>query len=213
VTTSASVTITVNAAAQPPTISITSPAANATFIQGETVTIEATASDSDGTIQQIEFLVDNAIVCTVTAAPYRCDMTPATGSHLLSARATDSQGLTATSAPITIIVTTTTQVTIALSQPSNDSEIPLGTEVAIAANVSGDGVQRVDVLINGTVLCTIATAPYRCAWTPEATGPYTLLAKAYTADSEVESTAITVTVADPVPGASSSVIYLPLLLR
>lgn len=213
VTISAGVTITVNAAAQPPTASITNPTANATFAQGETVTIEATASDSDGTIQQVEFLVDNAVACTVTTMPYRCDVTPAPGSHLLTARATDSQGLVTTSAPVAITITTPEQITVVLGQPNDGSEIPLDTEVLIVANVTGDDVQRVEILSNGAVLCTIASAPYRCSWTPETSGQYTLLAKAYGVDSEVESTAITVTVADPVPGTSSNVIYLPLLMR
>ncbi|MCB0083765.1 MAG: hypothetical protein KDE47_22655, partial [Caldilineaceae bacterium] len=41
---------------QPPVISILSPRANATFPAGTTVAVEATATDSDGTIEQVEFL-------------------------------------------------------------------------------------------------------------------------------------------------------------
>ena len=42
----------------PPTISMTSPPNNAQFIQGQTISISANASDSDGSIAKVEFFVD-----------------------------------------------------------------------------------------------------------------------------------------------------------
>ena len=214
VTTSAAVSITVNAAPQPPTVSITSPSANATFTQGDPITVEATASDSDGTIQQVEILIGNTVVCTITTAPYRCEVMPTTGNHQLTARAIDKQGVTATSAPVPITITAPGTVTVTLNHSHGGSdEIPLGTEVTLTADVSGDGVERVEFLVNGAVHCTVTSAPYTCAWTPATTGQYTLLAKAHGASGVVDSAETTVIIADRVPGTSSTTIYLPLLMR
>jgi len=43
---------------QPPTVSITSPSDGATFTEGDNITINADASDSDGTVTKVEFYQD-----------------------------------------------------------------------------------------------------------------------------------------------------------
>ncbi|MCB0109280.1 MAG: hypothetical protein KDE53_25330, partial [Caldilineaceae bacterium] len=196
---------------QLPVISITSPHADATFIVGATVTVEAIATDSDGSIKQIEFLVDNEVVCTVTAAPYRCDVTPGEGSHILTARATDSQGLSTISTPVTITIAPPSQVTIHISQPSDNSELAVNENTTIVANVDGDGVQQVEFLINEVMLCSLERSPYTCMWQPETAGSYTLLARAHITNGAVDSATIIVSVGDPDP--LHNTIYLPLLMR
>src|SRR5204863_5077382 len=43
------------AANNPPTVSVTAPANGATFVQGQNITVSASASDSDGTVSLVEF--------------------------------------------------------------------------------------------------------------------------------------------------------------
>jgi hypothetical protein len=90
----------------PPTVSIVSPAAGATFIEGETIPIAATASDDVG-VAGVSFTVDGAVVFTDTTAPYQFTFTPAAGSSglTLGATATDvgSNTGTATNVRITVI--------------------------------------------------------------------------------------------------------------
>jgi len=54
-TTSTAIAITVSSANVAPAVSITSPVNNGSFAVGSTVTINANATDSDGTISKVEF--------------------------------------------------------------------------------------------------------------------------------------------------------------
>lgn len=179
IATSAAVSITVSASPLPPTVTITSPAPNTTFGQGTVVTIEATASDSDGQIQQVEFLVDDSVVCTVSTAPYLCDVTPTAGSHLLSARVTDSQGLQATATAVPISVSTAQAPTVALISPAPNSTFAQGATVTIqaTANDSDGQIQQVEFFADDTLICTATALPYTCTFAPTI-GFHTLTARA-----------------------------------
>ena len=75
---------------QPPTVSLTSPAAGQSFAAGAIVPLAATAADPDGRVARVEFLVDGALVATDTTAPYtaaRPGSAPA--ATLATARAVD----------------------------------------------------------------------------------------------------------------------------
>ena len=89
----------------PPTVSITSPANNALVARKANVTITATASDNVG-VTRVEFLVNGALQCTDTTAPYSCAWrTPAAPNKTfqLQARAFD---LANNSASATVTVRT-----------------------------------------------------------------------------------------------------------
>lgn len=108
VTTSSVISISVGSSNnQAPTISITSPNANTMFEQGENVDIEAAASDSDGTVAQVEFFVNDVSIGVSTEDPYEISWTAEEpGDHTLKAIATDNGGATSTSAlvPVTVNV-------------------------------------------------------------------------------------------------------------
>ncbi len=101
--TSAPVTVTVNGVA--PTVSLTAPAGGATYAAPATVNLAATAAVSGGTISRVDFYNGTALLGSATAAPYGFTWSnvPA-GSFSLTAKATDSLGNTATSAPVTVTV-------------------------------------------------------------------------------------------------------------
>jgi hypothetical protein len=80
-----------------PTVSITNPADGAIVTRKSTVTITATASDNVG-VSRVEFLVNGAVQCTDTTAPYSCGWrVPAAMNKAfqLQARAFDAAGNTA----------------------------------------------------------------------------------------------------------------------
>ena len=100
-TTSTAVSILVNAA---PAVSITSPANNATFT-GSTLTLNATASDSDGGVSKVEFFRNGVEIGEDLSAPYSFAWTNVPqGSATFTAVATDGHGATTTSASILIQV-------------------------------------------------------------------------------------------------------------
>jgi plastocyanin len=105
----------VAAANLPPSVSITNPVSGTVFAAPANVTIQASASDTDGTVTNVQFLVDANVVANDPAGPFSAVTNNlATGSHTLSAVASDNNGLKFTnSATISVV----TPVTVLLSAP------------------------------------------------------------------------------------------------
>jgi len=91
----------------PPSVSITDPADGATLISPADVTIQATATDKDGTVTKVEFFDGTSSLGSVVAAPYAKAVTLYPGTHALTAVATDNAGDATTSAVVTVTVNTT----------------------------------------------------------------------------------------------------------
>ncbi len=92
---------------QAPTVSVTSPTTGQSFAAGAAVPLAANASDPDGTVNRVEFLVDGALVGTDTSAPYTASAPGLTaGSHTATARAFDnaSPAASTTSAGVAFMV-------------------------------------------------------------------------------------------------------------
>jgi plastocyanin len=110
-------TITVVAANVPPTVTITNPASGAVFAAPANVTIQASASDSDGTVTNVQFLVGANVVTNKAAAPFfAVTNNLAAGSYTLSAIASDNSGAKATN-QVTISVVTPVSVLLSAPQP------------------------------------------------------------------------------------------------
>ncbi|WP_166437226.1 glycosyl hydrolase family 18 protein [Niastella caeni] len=91
----------------PPSVSITSPANNATFTSPATVTITANASDVGGSVTKVEFFNGGTKLGEATASPYSYTWSNvANGTYTLTAKATDNGGAVATSSAVTIVVGT-----------------------------------------------------------------------------------------------------------
>ncbi|MGW2729195.1 glycoside hydrolase family 48 protein [Streptomyces sp. NPDC001494] len=91
---------------QPPVAVLTSPAAGATYSQGDAVPLAATAAAADAaTVTKVEFYDDTTLLGTDTSAPYALSASGLTvGSHSLVAKAYDSLGASAESTPVGITV-------------------------------------------------------------------------------------------------------------
>ena len=100
-TTSAAVSISV-VNNVPPTSSLTSPTAGTLFTAPAVVTISANANDADGTVTQVEFLVNGTVVNTDNTAPYTYAWTSVVGTASIVARATDNRGATTNSAAVVL---------------------------------------------------------------------------------------------------------------
>jgi plastocyanin len=83
----------------PPTVAITNPASGAVFAAPASVTIQASASDTGGTVTNVQFLIGSTILTNETVAPFSAVAgNLAAGSYTFSAIASDNGGLTATNA-------------------------------------------------------------------------------------------------------------------
>ena len=72
-----------------PTIILQNPANGATVAAGQTMTIDATATDTSG-IEKVQFFVDGVLLGADFTSPYEIQWTPTAGSHEVKARAIDN---------------------------------------------------------------------------------------------------------------------------
>jgi xyloglucan-specific exo-beta-1,4-glucanase len=110
ITTSAAVSISVTAASnQAPTVSITSPANNASFTAPASITINANAADADGTVSKVEFYNGTTLLGSDATSPYSFAWSSvAAGTYSLTAKATDNAGAITTSSAVVVTVTSAT---------------------------------------------------------------------------------------------------------
>jgi len=108
VTTSASVNITVSDPVNTaPSVAITAPIDNATFTTPIDITIDATASDTDGTVVKVEFFQGTTKLGEALSSPYAYTWSnAASGNYSLTAIATDNLGAVSTSASVNVVVST-----------------------------------------------------------------------------------------------------------
>lgn len=90
---------------QLPTVSLTAPLNNASYIAPASISISANANDADGTISSVSFYNGTTLIGTDATAPYSFNWTSvAEGIYSITAVATDNAGATATSGAVTITV-------------------------------------------------------------------------------------------------------------
>ena len=108
-TTSAVVNISVSAANVAPSVSITNPVDNATFGNTDTITVQASASDSDGSVTNVQLFNGGVLLRSFSAGPYTFSGKSisgnfALGTNTLTAVAIDNLGASTTSAPVHVII-------------------------------------------------------------------------------------------------------------
>lgn len=182
VTNSAARTVTV-ITNQPPTVSLSSPPAGSSSSANVPVTLTAIASDSDGSITSVRFLVNgNVVGAPVTASPYTATWTPtAIGAYVIVAEATDNSGNISTSASRTINVIANLAPVATITTPANGLTTTAGLSVGLSATATdADGsVAKIRFLVNGTqVGATQTAAPFTATWTPTSAGSYQILVEA-----------------------------------
>ncbi|MFQ3671709.1 MAG: Ig-like domain-containing protein, partial [Verrucomicrobiia bacterium] len=88
----------------PATVAVTAPAPGTEILQGDNLTITATATDPEG-MQKVEFYNGLTKLGERTSTPYSFTWNnPPVGTHTLTARAIDIFGGSTTSAPVTVTV-------------------------------------------------------------------------------------------------------------
>jgi plastocyanin len=114
--------ITVQAAANvPPAVTITNPLNGAVLAAPATVNLAARASDTDGTVANVQFFQGNSALGIVTASPYTVTIGGlAPGVYTFSAIATDNSGGKNTNA---VSVTVVAPVPVVLSSPLQGSAL------------------------------------------------------------------------------------------
>jgi uncharacterized protein (DUF1800 family) len=188
----------------PPTVSITSPAANATFAPGASIEIVASAADSDGTVAKVEFYAGSTKVGTATASPWKATWANvAAGNYTLKAIATDDKGATKTSATVAIAVSgpaANKAPVVSITSPTANAQFAQGSPIDITATASDpDGtVAKVEFFADTTKVGEATASPWKATWANPMGGAYSLTAVA-TDDKGLTktSTAVAIVVIGP----------------
>jgi hypothetical protein len=89
----------------PPAVRLTSPTATSSFTAPASIAVAVDAIDVDGTIQKVEVFAGETSLGVTTSAPYAIAWEGvAAGTYTLTAVATDNDGATTRSSPVTITV-------------------------------------------------------------------------------------------------------------
>lgn len=201
-----------------PTVSVTAPTASSTLSVNTPVNLSANASDSDGNITSVDFIVNSLTVGTDTTYPYTSSWTPTSlGTYTITAKATDDKGNQVTSSGVSVTVSdpSPSAPTVAITSPATGSSMVVNSTRTIVASATDDvAVASVQFFVNGQPLGAADTVfPFQTDWTPTSPGQYTLTARAIdnvgnaATSAQVVATvtgnaAPTVAITSPVAGAS-----------
>jgi len=175
-----------NTANQPPVITITSPTKNTAFISPATITIEATASDPDGSVSKVEFFSGTTKLVELSVPPFVFTLKDVQeGRYTFSAIATDNLNAKAVSAAVDIVVekstTTTNQlpiVAISFVSTGNPKKPKKHDNIILKAEASDpDGtISKVEFKNGNATLAEISTPPYEFTLKDIDTGTYIIYA-------------------------------------
>lgn len=149
----------------PPSVRITSPANGAMFTAPASFTINADASDSDGSVTNVQFFLNGSPVGTSPGPTFGASVSGlASNTYTITAVAADNLGATTTSDAITVVV-----------QEDNPTKYPLTVSVLPpgSGSVAVNPPQPVDGYNAGTVVTLTANAATGFAfngWSGAATG-------------------------------------------
>ena len=123
-----------------PSVSVTSPANGASFPRGSIIPITADASDlafggSVGVLSKVEFFVGGTKIGEDGTAPYSISWNPSvSGGYVITAKATDSEGAEAVSAPVTITILSDSRTPVISSLPILAGKLKTSFEYQVTAS-------------------------------------------------------------------------------
>jgi uncharacterized repeat protein (TIGR02059 family) len=171
---------------QSPSVKISSPTKSTSFISPATITIDAIASDSDGTISKVEFYSGSNKLGERTLVPYSYTWKDVTeGTYSITVVATDNLNAKTVSDVVSVIVeksgTTINQLPIiSITSPSKGKKHNKHDNVIIEAVASDpDGtITKVELKSGSTTIAELTVAPFIYVWEDVDTGSYIISATA-----------------------------------
>ena len=172
---------------QPPTVSMTAPADSSTFTEGDTITLQASATDSDGTVNQVEYFTSSTSIGLGSGANYSYSWSGmAAGSYYVKAVATDDDGASTTSDSIYVTVNGSGGGADVVLSPIADAYVRggaykddnYGTSDSLYAQHAGGNTQKFETYVKfdlTSVTDSIASATLKIhAFEINGTGTYSL---------------------------------------
>jgi len=171
---------------QSPTVSISSPVDGSSYVAPASITINAVATDPDGTISRVEFFNGSVKLGELTQPPYSFSWTNVSqGTYTLTAKATDNQQKSTFSNPVAVNVDnesiTNQPPTVSISSPTKSTTYvaPATITIDAVANDPDGTISRVEFFNGNIKLGESTLAPYSITWKNVSAGTYTITAKAF----------------------------------
>jgi hypothetical protein len=184
---------------QPPTVTLTTPNANAA-VRG-TVAVSANASDNVG-VTHVDFFDGPTLIGSDSSAPYSVSWTTSgDGAHTLTATAFDATALASSdSRPVTV---DNTAPNATITSPTGGTVAGTITLTADSSDPApGSGVASVQFLVDGNIAGTDTAAPYAAPWNSATAtnGSHTITARATDgAGNTTTSAPVQINVSNAVP--------------
>ncbi|OHX63939.1 Ig-like domain-containing protein [Flammeovirga pacifica] len=185
-----------------PTVTLGTSDNQSTYEVGSEITFNATAEDKDGSIAKVDFYVNDALLSTVTEAPYTFSFTGDTeGEYTVKAMATDNDELTNSAQVVVNVVDSSVEnalPTVSLATTDDATTYVLGATVTFTANASDEdgSITKVDIYVNDELIRSLISAPYELDWTATATGTYEVEAIATDDQGETASAQMSIVIED-----------------
>jgi Lamin Tail Domain/Bacterial Ig domain/CotH kinase protein/Putative Ig domain/Long Rib domain len=155
-----------------PDVSIISPFDNEAFTSPANILIQASASDSDGSVGSVEFYLGNSSLGQDSSEPFTFNWNGVgVGTYQLKAVATDNLGARSTSSVVHVTVNLSSAPTVQSVSPPAGSVNSL-TQLTVTFSEPVQGVDAADLLINGipAKTATGSSAVYTFAFDPPREG-------------------------------------------
>lgn len=182
--TAQSVTNNVAAINQPPSVEISSPTKSTSFIAPADITINAIASDVNGSIIRVEFYQGTVKLGEIISAPYSYTWKEVPeGTYSITVAATDNQNLRTVSTPVTVVVEkSSTQINqlpvVTITNPNKIKKFKKHDDIVIEAVASDpDGiVTKVELKSGNVIIAEVTSPPYTYTLRDVDTGTYRFIA-------------------------------------
>jgi uncharacterized repeat protein (TIGR02059 family) len=171
----------------PPSINISSPTKSTSFVAPATISIDASASDPDGTVVKVEFFNGTVKLGERTSAPWSFTWKDVReGTYSITATATDNTSSKTVSSPVSVVVEKAAQTinqapAIAITSPLHCDSFDTPVTITLTAEASDpDGsVTRVEYYMGEVLLGESYTPPYPYSFQSDTAGIFQIKAVAY----------------------------------
>jgi hypothetical protein len=155
----------INVTTDPPVVAVTSPAAGATFVEGQTITLSATSAPGNAAVVSTDLLVNGTVVST-TFPPNTASTSFAIPLSLtqltIGARSMDANGRVGNAAPVVINVNSNPLPVVTITAPAAGTTVTEGTQLTLTATATDDGqVTQVVWSANGVAGSAVFSSPYQ----------------------------------------------------
>lgn len=164
-----------------PVVSITAPGKDTIYSGSARIKLKAAATDEDGYITKVQFYNGTTKLHTETVFPYGfLWIDVPVGNYTITAKATDNNGLVATSAAVKVSVVANKPPTVVIANPVNNETFvgPTTIHLIAAANDPEGTISKVEFYNGNVLLRTEKHYPYTYTWKDVPVGNYKITAKA-----------------------------------